>query len=333
MIRGLEVFFRHKWRVLALLLAPLLLSELVVLALPRQYQSTASIWALRRYEIIGATGPESDLESTPAETQATALMELLQTRSFDLAVAADSDLANHLGGGISLNTQSQDNAIVANLSSNVQVTTPGYNLQVITYTNENPYVAQKVVNAVITHYGQQSGSRAIAEGQQLLAAYNVQLAQAQQAANAATKAAAQYLQDHQLTSTEAQTDPEYQLLSAQAAQANTTVANDQANINTVNQEIAALGTGANGLYSITDTPQVGRPTSRSKTLLLGGGIGLAIALLACIGYLLIVMRLNQSIYSAAELTERIPYPVLAQIPQLPNRVATNVTGATLLALP
>ncbi|MEO7003577.1 MAG: hypothetical protein ABI068_17250 [Ktedonobacterales bacterium] len=333
MIRALEVLFQHKWRLLALLLAPIIISELVVLALPRQYQATASLWALRRYEIIGATGPESDLQSTPSATQATALTELLQTRSFDLAVAYDTDLPKHMGGDINSTSQNTQDAIFSNLSAGVLVTTPGYNLLVITYTNGDPLVAQQVVNAVISHYGQQSGSHALAEGQQLLAAYKVQLAQAQKAADDATQAATQYLQVHQLTAVTAQSDPQYQLLSAQAAQARATLGNIQASIDTINQELATLSTGATGLYTIADSPEAGRPSSRSKTLLYGGGIGLAIALIASIGYILLLLRINQSIYSAAELSECTPYPVLAQVPQLPRRVATNVAGASIQAAP
>jgi len=325
MTRALEMVFRHRGQLFILLMAPIILSGIVVLALPRTYQSTASLWALRRYEIIGATGPESDLQSTPSQTQATALTELLQTRSFDLAVANDTGLPAQVNNGA--------DALYSNLSAGVQVTTPGYNLLVITYSNSDPAVAQQVVSAVIAHYGQQSGSHALTEGQQLLAAYKVQLAQAQTAADSATQAATQYLQQHQLTAIAAQADPQYQLLSQQAAQARTTLGNIQANIDTINQELATLSTGATGLYTIADTPQPGKASSRSKTLLVGGGIGVAVALLAAIGYLLILLRLNQSIYTTTELAELLPYPVLAQIPQLPTRVASTVAGATIQSLP
>src|SRR5947209_2703031 len=96
---------------------------------PHKYQSTASLWAFRRYVIIGATGPESDLSSTPAQTQATALSELLQSRSFALLVAKGTDLAPtlSLSSSVLADPQLLDDALVNDISHNVVVTAQGYN--------------------------------------------------------------------------------------------------------------------------------------------------------------------------------------------------------------
>ena len=88
MRRTLEAIFRHPLQlILLLVLFPTIGVAIAYFLVPRTYQATASLWALHRYEIIGTTGPESDLTSTPAQTQATALSELLQTRSFALTIA------------------------------------------------------------------------------------------------------------------------------------------------------------------------------------------------------------------------------------------------------
>ena len=73
MHRTLEAIFRHPVQLLALLILPLALSLAIAYRLPRSYESAASLWALRRYEIIGATGPESNLLATPSETQVAVL--------------------------------------------------------------------------------------------------------------------------------------------------------------------------------------------------------------------------------------------------------------------
>ena len=92
MTKVIEVLFHHKWRLLVLLALPILVSGAIAFKQPRTYEASAGLWALRRYEIIGATGPEADLTSTPAETQTTTVSEFLQSKSFVLAVAYDTDL-------------------------------------------------------------------------------------------------------------------------------------------------------------------------------------------------------------------------------------------------
>jgi uncharacterized protein involved in exopolysaccharide biosynthesis len=319
MMKTIEILFRNKLRLLALLLLPTLVGAAIVLALPRQYQASAGLWALHRYEILGATGPESDLTSSPATTQATALTELLGTRSFALAVAYDTDLPQHIGVPSS-DIQSFQDALYAQISSHVLVTAVGYNLFEISYTSSNPQIAGQVVQQVVSHYGTESASQSTAEGEQLLLSYQSQLTDAQKVADTATKQATEYLQAHQLTPVTAQLDPGYQSLSAQADQARAALSNVQNNINTINQYLPTLSTGSSGLDTTLDAPVVPtRPESRTKSFLLGGGIGLALGLLVAIGYLLILMRLDQSIYSPVDMLGITPYPVLVQVPRLAHR--------------
>jgi capsular polysaccharide biosynthesis protein len=317
MTKAIEILFRHRLRLLLLLMLPTLLGLAISWKLPRQYQASAGLWALHRYEILGATGPESDLTSTPAETQATTLTELLASRSFALTVAYATDLPQTIGVAGSDTVTLQD-ALYTEISTHVQVSPVGYNLFEITYSNTNPVVAMQVVKSVVFHYGTQSTSQSTAEGEQLLISYQSQLLTAQQAANSATKTASQYLQLHQLTPAEAQVDPQYQLLNANANQALAALSNIQNNITTINQQLATLSAGSAGLYNVMDPPIVpSRPESRTKTLLFGAGGGLAAGLLAAVLYFLILSRLDQSVYTLVDVPEVTSYPVLVQVPWLP----------------
>ena len=325
MTKALEIFFRNKAKLLVLLLLPVLVSGVIVFLLPRSYVSTARLWALHRYAILGATGAESDMQSTPAMTQAQALTELLQTESFDLDVARDTDLARYMNVSLSDKQRLQD-ALYAEISTHVSVIASSANLYEITYTHTNPTVAMQVVQSVVEHFGEQSAAHSTAEGKQLLVIYNGQLKTAQQQADAAAQTAAQYYKDHNLTATTAQNDQQYQLLVSLAQQARADLANVQTNINNINQQLAQLSTGAQGMYDIIDAPTAPtQPESRTKSLMLGGAVGLTIGLLACIGYFLILVRLDQSIYSATEIPIFTDYPVLVQIPRLPRRSATWIT--------
>jgi uncharacterized protein involved in exopolysaccharide biosynthesis len=318
MTKVIEILFRRKWGLLALLLLPILLSLAVAYKLPRQYQASAGLWALRRYEIIGATGPETDLTSTPAETQATTVSELLQSRSFALAVAYDTDLPRALAPA-NPGTQNLQDALYTEISTNVTATPLGYNRFSITYTNSNQAIALQVVKAVVEHYGNESANQSTAEGQQLLNNYAAQLAADQQQAQKDTQAAAQYLQVTQLTPQQAGLEPRYQQLAAQVAQDDVIVGTVETEITIIKQQLASLSLGSAGEYIVIDAPTVpNRPVSRTKMFLLGGSIGLIAGLLATVIYFLILYRMDQLLYSLADVRLSTSYPVLVQIPQLPS---------------
>jgi len=163
--------------------------------MPRSYQAYASLWAFRRFEIITTTGPESDLQSTPAETQATALTELLQVHAFALSVADATSLPSTLSADVKANPAARDAALIAAVSK-VQVAAQAYDLFVITYTNTNPEVAQQVVQAVIKNFGLQSQGFSFIESQPLLAGLQTQLAKAKEDAANAVAAESKYIAAH-----------------------------------------------------------------------------------------------------------------------------------------
>ena len=326
MRRTFEAIFRSPIQLLALLILPVVLSLAIAYVLPRSYQSSASLWALRRYEIIGATGPESDLLSTPSQTQVTALTELLSSRAFALSVAKVTDLAStlNLSKSVLADPQLLDNTLLLEISQHVQVTSGGYNLYQITYTNRNPQVAQQVVAAVIAEFTAQSRGFSVVEGQQLLAGYQTQLAQAKHDADAAVLAEAQYLATHpslKASTTVALADPQYALLDAKRLQAQTTLQNIQSNIATLNQQIALESSGNATFFQVVDAPIVpDASVSRTKTFLTLGGVGGGIGLAACVVYLLVLVRRDAALYSKRDVQGVTTYPVLLQVPQLSQAI-------------
>ena len=146
MKRTLEAIFRHPFQLLLMIvLLPVVGVAVAYVMVPRTYQSSASLWALQRYFVIGSTGPESDLLSTPAQTQATALTELLQTRSFVDSVVKGIDLAPtlSLGSAVMNNPQLLEDSLYTEISKHTVITPSAYDLFEISYVNRNPYVAQQ----------------------------------------------------------------------------------------------------------------------------------------------------------------------------------------------
>jgi uncharacterized protein involved in exopolysaccharide biosynthesis len=322
MNRVLELIFSRLVLLLMLLAVPLLIAVGIMYLQPRQYEASATLIALRRYEVVGATGPESDLTATPAVTQAAAITEILQTQSVALAIAHASNLASNYSVSEQANQAQLDVDMFNDISAHVLVVASGPNVVTITYDNKKPKMAQAVVQAVVTQYGSFSAAFATNEAQQLLLIYQEQLQQAQDASTQANNAQTNYLRDHPFA-TEAK-DPYLNALAATAQNDLATVGTVQGQIDGIKNEMATIGVGSNTLFAVVDQPKTAtNPISRSKTLIEGVVIGLVVGLLACILFVIIMMRRDRTIYSVADLQRITEAPVLLQIPQMPPRVVAQ----------
>jgi uncharacterized protein involved in exopolysaccharide biosynthesis len=157
-----------------------------------------------------------------------------------------------------------------------------------------------------------------------LQTYQTQLTKAQEAAAAAAAAEAQYRSQHpQLSDNDLANDPQYVLLHLQTQQAQNQVTSLQDQIATIQQELALQGSGASGLFQVVDAPVMpSRPISRGRTLLLSGGVGLTAAVLACLAYLVMLMRRDRSVYAALDLQGVSSLPVVAELPHVPVVIAS-----------
>lgn len=337
MRRILEVIFRRPIQLLIVIaLLPLIGVATAYLVVPRSYQATASLWALRHYEIIGDTDQTfvPNPPPTPAESQATALSELLLTRDFALSVANTANLASTLDPSVRAVPVLRDTAMVQDISSHVQVWTKTNNLFQITYANRNPQVAQQVVAAVVQYFGRRSIAFSQFQGQQLLQNYQVQLVAAKQAAAAAAAEETQYLSAHPkiakdiliagITYAEL-INPNYALLQVQIEQAQSSMQAIQNQIAITQLQISALGSSADNLFEVIDAPLVAsRPQSRSMDYLIAGGMGLVIALLACTLYIIILVRGDRTLYTTIEIERVTTYPVVMQFPRLSPKTVPHL---------
>ena len=327
MIRTLEAIFRRPLRLLMLLVLPLVISvTLAYFVVPHTYQSTAVLWALSRYQIIGAISGANDLIPTASQTQTSVLYQLLQTRTFVLTVAQETDVAStlELDPSVRSDPQMLDDALFAELSHNVVTTDIGDNLFSISYTSTDPEVAQQVVGAVVKNFGLQSIAISVALDQRLLENSQSQLLIAQQDANAAVAAESDYLLAHSKltqnpngTSSQLLTDPHYALLDQQRVQAQSVLQNLENNIATLKQAIGTQGLSADSFFKVIDAPTLAsRPVSRLKQLLVAGGIGLGVAMLGCALYIIILVRRDRGVYTVGDLQKVTTSTMLMQLPRL-----------------
>lgn len=330
MKRTLEAIFRYPLQLLVLIiLLPVVGVAIPYFMVPRTYQATALVWALQRYYVIGATGTESDQYTPPAETQTTVLTELLQTSSFAMAVAQGIDLEPSLGlSHAAMNDPQQlQAALQGNISKYVIATPLAYNLYSISYSSHDPKIAQEVVKSVIANFSVQSLRLSAAEGQNFLAIYQTQLANAQKTLNDAVTTETQYVRAHPGVSP---TDPQFELLDGQRIQAQSTVQSIQNVINQIQRSIGAQSSDANTLFRVIDEPQVpNQPLSRTRDYMVGGGLGLTVALLTYIIFLVIVVRRNRGVYSAHDLQDLVAFPVVMQLPSLTSAAVSQLTMRTM----
>lgn len=318
MDRLLRTIVHRLIQLLLLIFLPVAIGGLVAYHSPRQYQATAMLWALHKYDTLTATSVDSNNLSTPAETQVTELSELLQTRSFSLAVAQEAHLAETLAAHVRDNPQTRDDALVSDISQHVQVQTQGYDLFTITYTSTDPQIAQRVVAAVIDNYGQQSQRNVAPEEQNLLKTFQTDLSLAQQYVQSAVTAELQYTQSHpKLTELDLQHDPQYQQLHAQTQQTQLNLQSIQTGLSTLEQNITTHRIIAANLYKVLDPPTVpSRPVGRLKTILLGLGMGLAVAILASALFMALALRRDRRVYTSSDLHKVTTYPIVMELPRL-----------------
>jgi hypothetical protein len=116
------------------------------------------------------------------------------------------------------------------------------------------------------------------------------------------------------------TDPHYSVLHAQTQQAELTEQDVQTHLDNINQQIVAQGYTPDSYFKVVDTPVVtDLPESRSRDYIIAGGIGLAVAIIACALYIVILVRRDRAVYTARDLQKVTTYPVIMLVPRLTSR--------------
>jgi len=307
-------------------LLPLMSVGIIYFVVPHTYRSSGTLWALHSFEIIDLTATNSNSLTTPADSQSSALSELLQTRAFALNVAHEANLASTLDQSVQADSERRDDALFQEISQHVLAQSQGNNLIVIAYANRNPLLAQQVVAAVIRNYSLQIQDLFLVQAQNLLSSYQTQLANAKKDVQAAAVAEANYLAANpnltnpNLNGNNLQNDPKYSQLHAQTQQAELAEQDIQTHLDDIKQEITAQGVTPESFFTVVDNPvATSLPESRSRDFIIAGGIGLFVAIIACALYIVILVRRDRAIYTARDLQNVTTYPVIMLVPRLTSR--------------
>lgn len=252
MSRTLEIMFRHAKQLILLLVVPTLIGlAIAVFVLPPAYEAKATLWALRIYRTDTTNAAASNPQATPGGTQAAALSELLQTRVFVVGVAEAAGIGAPAGSDLSSGSTSPSDAQLDELSQQIHITAQGDNLVGITYSNTDPRVAQRVVQAVVQQYGQ-------------------------------------FI---------------------------------------VSQGGSSSSTTADAFFNVLDAPELPIKADLRARLVLGGGVGLALAILATLLYVVILARRDHAVYDSRDVQNVAELPVIMQLPTL-SPAAVSISAGT-----
>src|SRR5579859_1380918 len=342
MTRYLEVFFRYKIALASLMLVSLVVSTGVVMVMPRNYQSTASLWFDHN-----PIPDDSALAAamTPADQATAAFHEMLNTRDFDIKVGRRGPLARYYEttgnfpksdpvtpiihwieqkpeptGATRL--AMVDNGIVLTLQKYVVITPTQPRVVGLSFDFSDPDVAAGTLQAFIEQFSEQVKASALITAQSTLDFYDTQASAQLVAVQAADAALTKYVVAHPALQNPqyAAIDPTYTGLQQTRDLANQDYVALLKKVDQAKLDVARLQQPGPYGFRIVDPPQ--RPIGSNgllKSVLfgVGGGIGVGLLLIAVICFLLVVA--DDSIVRGSDLQRRLGARVIGEVPLLGAR--------------
>jgi uncharacterized protein involved in exopolysaccharide biosynthesis len=295
-MRYLRTLLRH-WAlyVIPLLVLPVIMTAYGYVTL-RTYQSQANL-IFERPSFLPSVGIEWDTSQTPAQNQAGAINQMLQTRGFMMGIAARTDLA----AVYKLKTQAGQDAAIARLTDDLNVQAgKGPDLIVVTANDRMPRIAQQAARALIDQYAAYYAENRLTDDQNDIKFFTDQATQARNYLTVDNQRIDQFMRDHPETTAQAELDP--QLATMRQAQAQ-----DQSTLDTFTKllkgaQVDAQATSAAGpLFTVADAPSAPQSKLAKRKLFLDTGIGFGIALALVVGIVVFLTRRDRHVYFAQDL--------------------------------
>ena len=306
----LDVLFRHKF----LIILPLVILTLAGAAasLSRQtteYSSSAHIWTQKTPLLTSRLGGQGTSFTTPAAHQARVLNDLLRLDSFRQSVADRVDGLEGLSPGLQRRAVREGTAAFA----------LGANVMTIRHLDEDPLLAQSIVQAVIDAYAETFQSSVVDQAVAAETFYETRLDEASIALDESEQALASY--EGTLSPTAAiGSDPELAALQADARQAKRDYDAQLGRLEGIHLQRDAALEGRDLSFQVMDPPNLSLsplPTPK-KDLLMLPLLGMLLGVSASGAVLFALTRLDDSIRLPGE-ARQVGAPILAVVPELGRR--------------
>ncbi len=322
MRRVLESVFAHKLVLAIPILAAIVGTSAYLYLQPATYTSSATLWVNG-----GGIGTQS-----AAQTQADIINQYLKTNTFAVGVAQAGPLRGYLNAhpkaaqgfsvssllGRGSNGPVSGDTIRTYLAAHVTLTTLGPSELGVSVTAPAPDVARGTADALIAQLAAAELAAKIASTQTQLQLYQSQLQQQSAALSADLAAVRSYLAAHpNLTSgsSAAATDPELALLQDRASVDQQTYVALLAKIQQTESDLALAQQPKLQPFRIVDAPVT--PASQSlfgKQQLIPLAAGLLGGLLAVVGVAALLVRIDTTIHTAAEVESMLGLRAIGSTP-------------------
>jgi uncharacterized protein involved in exopolysaccharide biosynthesis len=297
-MRFLRTFVKHWY----LYLVPIILVPIIVTVYGFDkltlYSSTATLYVDKSAFLSSDQNPYL----TPAQNEATDILQLLSSPNFVAAVAAKTDLAQRYN----LNTETGQAQANTRIVTEVAIYPPGPggNILYVTVNDKEPHLAQQIVSALLAYYQSYYQTHRLDRDKQAQTFYQDQWQTATGALAQDTAKLQEYCRQHlDSCGSPTQIDPALAQLQSQLAQDQKKVTDDQAQLDAIASDMAATSVSASDLFTVTDPPKLPtRPTLEKKKVLTtytGGGLAAALALVALIVF--IRTQLDRKVYAEDDL--------------------------------
>ena len=248
------------------------------------YESSAYI-LVQRGAVIGSTTVGSitgNPYNTPAQNAVDAIDELLQSQSFIVRVAQNTDLVKQFD----LNVRTNQDIITARIQREVSVapSSVGQETFTITVDDKSAGLAQQIANSLITQFNTDYTQRQVQDDKRAEQLLSQQIESAKGQVSQDQQRVNQYLQTHS-TITAATPDSQLAAYQQQYQSDQTHLQTLTVDLENVKQNELAVASGTLNVFSVLDQPRRPlQPTLSLKKLLVypGAGLGLALALLVLI---------------------------------------------------
>jgi uncharacterized protein involved in exopolysaccharide biosynthesis len=338
MQRYLETLFRHRRPLTAIVVISLVASMAFVIAQPRTYEATGRMW-FQTTNIAGDTSP-ANTYLAPADVATNVFMELLNTRTFCIAVGKRGPLANYLsqpghmpapdpitaasgvvervrgGASDSGGQQALDDAVQSVLQKRVRIVATGPQIVTVVFDFTDARVAANTLTALLDQFSDEVLTAQRVQNQQQLNFYDQQVTNQEKQVSDADAAVGRYLAQHpELRVPQPPPDATFSGLQEVANQAHQHYGQllqqqDQARV-----QQSSLSQGNSSQFRVIDPPLLPhRSVSLLKTILFGAGGGLGIGLLVALLVLVIVVYTNQTISTPGEVQRALKLKVVGSIP-------------------
>lgn len=338
MHRYLETFFRHRRPLLGMVAVALLLSMAFVVVQPRTYEATGRMW-FQSTNIAGDTTP-ANTYLAPADVATGVFLELLNTRTFCLAVGKRGPLAAYLSqpghmpapdpltavssvverarGGGSDTSQQQvlDDAVQNVLQKRVRVVATGPQIVTVTFDYTDGRVAAGTLSAILDQFSDQVLTAQRVQNQQQLSFYDQQVVNQQKQVTDADAAVARYLTQHpELRVAQPPPDATFSGLQEVANQAHQHYGELLQQQDTARIQQSNLSQGTSSQFRVIDPPLLPhRPVSLLKTVLFAAAGGLGVGFLVALVALVVVVYTSHTVTTPGEVERSLSLKVVGSIP-------------------